>query len=69
MKNCYGEYYSKPYTERIKSLFQENGLKELTESEIKRFLTGVYTDSKEYGKRPISKMVADISRNIGLIGE
>ena len=63
------EYYSKPYTERIKSLFQENGMKELTESEIKRFLTGVYTDSKEYGKRPLSKMVADISRNIGLIGE
>ncbi|MBZ2135725.1 hypothetical protein MK514_06825 [Streptococcus gordonii] len=63
------EYYSKPYKERIKSLFQENGMKELTESEIKRFLTGVYTDSKEYGKRPLSKMVADISRNIGLIGE
>ena len=63
------EYYSKPYTERIESLFKENEMKGLTESEINRFLTGAYTDSKEYGKRPLSKFVTDISRNIGLIGE
>ena len=53
----------------INSLFQKNGMKQLTESEINRFITGAYTDSKEYGKRPLSKFVTDISRNIGLIGE
>ena len=63
------EYYSETYRERIKSLFKEHEVKGFTDSEINRFITGAYTDSNEYGKRPLSKFVTDISRNIGLIGE
>ena len=63
------EYYSEPYRERIESLFKEYRVKGFTNSEINRFITGAYTDSNEYGKRPLSKFVTDISRNIGLIGE
>ena len=42
---------------------------ELSETELNRFITGHYTDKENYGKRPLSKMVADISKEIGLIGE
>ena len=40
-----------------------------SKDEIDRMITGYYTDKENYGKRPLSKMVTDISREIGLIGE
>lgn len=32
-------------------------------------IVGYYTDKENYGKRPLSKMVTDISKEIGLVGE
>ena len=31
-------------------------------------IVGNYTVEKDYGKRPLSKMITDISKEIGLIG-
>ena len=42
---------------------------ELSAAELNRFITGYYTDKENYGKRPLSKMVTDISKEIGLVGE
>lgn len=35
--------------------------------DIKRMVTGAYCDPDNYGKRPLSKLTSDISRQIGLI--
>lgn len=51
---------SKDYEDKIK--------KYITGDDINRIITGVYTTSKDFGKRPLSKMVTDISKEIGLIG-
>lgn len=42
--------------------------KYITGDDINRIITGVYTTSKDFGRRPLSKMVTDISKEIGLIG-
>lgn len=39
----------------------------LTASDQKRLMTGVYTDEKDYGKRPLSKFCTDIAKQFGLI--
>ncbi|MCQ2755115.1 MAG: hypothetical protein MJ231_08760 [bacterium] len=39
----------------------------LTASDQKRLITGVYTDEKDYGKRPLSKFCTDIAKQFGLI--
>ena len=39
----------------------------LTQKEMDRLVTGVYTDEKDYHKRPLSKFLADIAKEEGLI--
>ncbi|TVT37864.1 hypothetical protein FNT36_22150 [Hymenobacter setariae] len=36
-------------------------------AEVNRFITGVYTEVKEYGKRPMSKLITDIGKELGLL--
>ena len=42
--------------------------KYITGDDLNRIITGAYTTSKDFGKRPLSKMITDISKEIGLIG-
>ena len=62
------EVYSDSYRDGLSKILNQTAL-ELSEAEVNRFITGHYTDKGDYGKRPLSKMVADIGREIGLIGE
>ena len=62
------EVYSDSYRDGLSKILNQTDL-ELSEAELNRFITGHYTDKGDYGKRPLSKMVADISKEIGLIGE
>ena len=62
------EVYSDSYRDGLSKILNQTDL-ELSEAELNRFITGHYTDKGDYGKRPLSKMVADIGREIGLIGE
>ena len=62
------EVYTDSYREGLSEILNQTNL-ELSEAEVNRFITGYYTDKGDYGKRPLSKMVADIGREIGLIGE
>ena len=39
----------------------------LSKAEMDRLITGAYCEKENYGKRPLSKLTADISREIGLI--
>lgn len=57
------EIYSDFYKKKIYENFQ------IGASQIERLITGVYTDKKNYGKRPLSNLVTDISREIGLLRE
>lgn len=38
-------------------------------SEINRAILGNFIEEDDYGKRPLSKMMADIGKNIRLIGD
>ena len=62
------EVYTDSYRDGLSKILNQTNL-ELSETELNRFITGHYTDKENYGKRPLSKMVADISKEIGLIGE
>ena len=62
------EVYSDSYRDGLSKILNQTAL-ELSEAELNRFITGYYTDKGDYEKRPLSKMVADIGREIGLIGE
>ncbi|WP_048792024.1 HNH endonuclease [Streptococcus cristatus] len=62
------EIYNKDYKSGLCEIFSESG-KSISDSEIDRMIVGYYTDKENYGKRPLSKMVTDISKEIGLIGE
>lgn len=53
--------YSSSYTANLSRLTG------LGTDDIKRMVTGAYCDPDNYGKRPLSKLTADISRQIGLI--
>lgn len=66
--NTKQEIYSKVYKDGLTEILRENGIK-LSNSEIDRMIVGSYTIEKDYGKRPLSKMITDISKEIGLIGE
>ena len=57
--------YDENYIEQIKQGYPELFEKE---GDIERLITGAYIDEREYGKRPLSKFIADISKEIGLIG-
>lgn len=62
------EVYTDSYRESLSKIFNQTNL-ELSKAEVNRFITGHYTDKENYGKRPLSKMVTDISKEIGLVGE
>ena len=62
------EVYTKSYRDGLSKILNQTNL-ELSEAEVNRFITGHYTDKENYGERPLSKMVTDISREMGLIGE
>ena len=62
------EVYTDSYREGLSEILNQTNL-ELSEAELNRFITGHYTDKENYGKRPLSKMVTDISKEIGLVGE
>lgn len=62
------EIYNKDYKAGLYQIFADSG-KYFSDSEIDRMIVGYYTDKENYGKRPLSKMVTDISKEIGLIGE
>lgn len=52
-----------------KVISKDKIIKYITDDDINRIITGVYTTPKDFGKRPLSKMVTDISKEIGLIGD
>lgn len=62
------EVYTKSYRDGLSRILNQTNF-ELSKAEVNRFITGHYTDKENYGKRPLSKMVTDISKEIGLIGE
>ena len=62
------EVYTDSYREDLSEILNQTNL-ELSKAEVSRFITGHYTDKENYGKRPLSKMVTDISKEIGLVGE
>ena len=62
------EVYIKSYRDGLSRILNQTNF-ELSKAEVNRFITGHYTDKENYGKRPLSKMVTDISKEIGLIGE
>jgi hypothetical protein len=52
----------------INSLYQTfGGTLFKNEDDVKRFVLGNYIDEKNYSKRPLSKLTADISKELGLI--
>ena len=61
------EVYTDDYKLSLSAILDNTDFK-LTNQEIDRFITGYYINKEDYGKHPLSKMVADISREIGLIG-
>ena len=62
------EIYNKDYKLGLYQIFADSG-KSFSDSEIDRMIVGYYTDKENYGKRPLSKMVTDISKEIELVGE
>ena len=62
------EIYNKDYKAGLYNEISKIGIS-FSKNEIDRMITGYYTDKENYGKRPLSKMVTDISREMGLIGE
>ena len=61
------EVHTDSYRDGLSKILNQTNL-ELSKAELNRFITGNYTDKENYGKRPLSKMVTDISKEIGLIG-
>jgi hypothetical protein len=59
-KEIYTEEYQDQLYGKFESLFGSRG-------NFERLITGAYTDSESYGRRPLSKMIADICKELGLI--
>lgn len=59
------EIYISEYIDQLSNKFEIFDSKE----EIERLITGAYTSPEDYGKRPLSKMITDVSRELGLIKE
>lgn len=57
---CKKMYYPKSYIEQLKGLG-------FTKKEIYRFLLSNYSETKDFHKRPLSKLVKDISEELNLI--
>lgn len=62
------EVYTDSYRDGLSRILNQTNF-ELSKAEVNRFITGQYTDKENYGNRPLSKMVTDISKEIGLVGE
>ena len=62
------EIYNKDYKSGLYQIFADSG-KYFSDFEIDRMIVGYYTEKENYGNRPLSKMVTDISKEIGLVGE
>lgn len=62
------EVYSNSYKIKLEEILATSD-KKFSKYEIDRMIVGYYTDKENYGKRPLSKMVIDISKEIGLVGE
>ena len=62
------EVYSNSYKIKLEEILATSD-KKFSKYEIDRMIVGYYTDKENYGKRPLSKMVTDISKEIGLVGE
>lgn len=62
------EVYSNSYKIKLEEILATSD-KKFSKYEIDRMIVGYYTAKENYGKRPLSKMVTDISREMGLIGE
>ena len=62
------EVYSNSYKIKLEEILATAD-KKFSKYEIDRMIVGYYTDKENYGKRPLSKMVTDISKEIGLVGE
>ncbi|MEZ7499606.1 hypothetical protein QO200_12765 [Flavobacterium sp. Arc3] len=60
-----GMIYSPAYINALYMQFQ--GTLFNSESDVKRFVTGNYVDESDYSKRVLSKLSADISKELGLI--
>lgn len=54
------------YRSSIKGILRRNGIY-LTDDEIKRIIVGNYIKESDYGKRPLAKMMHDVSAELGLI--
>ncbi|APF24211.1 HNH endonuclease family protein [Clostridium butyricum] len=61
-KEIYVDEYIDHLGNKFKKLFKST-------EEVERLVTGVYTSQDDYGKRPLSKMITDISKELGLIKE
>ena len=62
------EVYSNSYKIKLEEILATSD-KKFSKYEIDRMIVGYYTDKENYGNRPLSKMVTDISKEIGLVGE
>ncbi len=62
-------YYYPPTRQRsLAALRKPDGTPLFTdEHEIRRYVTGVYTQEAEYGRRPMSKLITDIATELGLL--
>lgn len=56
----YDEVYMEQIVKRYPELF--NNI-----DDLKRIITGMYSDEKDYGKRPLSKLLTDIGKECGLV--
>lgn len=58
------EIYTEEYKEQ---LFREFETVFSSKQEIEQLIVGAYVDSSEYEKRPLSKMIADIGKELGIV--
>ncbi|ANA81043.1 hypothetical protein C7121_01070 [Paenibacillus glucanolyticus] len=56
------------YTEEYQvQLFREFGGVFASKQELEQLIIGAYVDSENYGKRPLSKMISDIGKELGIV--
>lgn len=54
------------YRNSLKGILRRQGIK-LSDDDIKRIIVGNYVKEQDYSKRPLSKMMHDIAKDLGLI--
>ena len=60
-------YYNSKRKKELVDFFKSYASIDLEEELINRFILGSYTEQKNLGKRPLSKMIRDIGIDMGLI--